>query len=208
MTFSSFEAVFFTAGFLVPGFVWWAVLSMLVPARPVSAPIRFVQLLTLSCINHGLWSWALFPIFKTGFVDRSPYWTGLILFGIMFVSPVILGFVSGWLQQREAVARLLGGLGLRTIHPIPRAWDWHFGRLRPYWVLVTLKNGSRLYGLFHSRSFAGSDPEHCDLYLEAQFRPLDTGEWAPVEDTAGVLIMADQIAALEFRKVAEEEYGT
>ena len=44
------------------------------------------------------------------------------------------------------------------------------------------------------------------MYLEAQFRPLDTGDWAPVEDTGGVLIMADQIAAIEFRKLAEENY--
>jgi hypothetical protein len=28
--------------------------------------------------------------------------------------------------------------GLRTVHAIPRAWDWHFGHLKPYWVLLTL----------------------------------------------------------------------
>ena len=44
------------------------------------------------------------------------------------------------------------------------------------------------------------------LYLEAQFRPLEDGQWAPVEDTGGVLIMADQIAAVEFRKLTEENY--
>jgi len=66
--------------------------------------------------------------------------------------------------------------------------------------------GGRLYGLFHSRSFAASDPDRRDLYLEAQFRPLETGEWAPVADTGGVLIMADQIAAIEFRKVEGEQY--
>jgi len=206
MTFSSFEVVFFTAAFLVPGFVWSAVLSMLVPRRGVGAQVRFLEFLSLSCINHGFWSWALFPVFKTGLLEREPYWSGLALFGIMFVSPVVLGGASGLLQQKEAVARFLGWLGLRTVHPIPRAWDWHFSRLKPYWVLVTLKDGSRLYGFFHSRSFAASDPEHRDLYLEAQFRLLDDGQWAPVEDTGGVLIMADQIAALEFRKLTEENY--
>jgi len=206
MTFSSFEAVFFTAGFLVPGFVWSAVLSMLVPGRGVGDQVRFVELLSLSCINNGFWSWVLFPIFTTGFLERHPYWSGLALFGIMFLSPVVLGLASGRFQQKESVARFLGWLGLRTVHPIPRAWDWHFGRSKPYWVLVTLKDGSRLYGLFHSRSFAASDPEHRDLYLEAQFRPLEDGQWAPVEDTGGVLIMADQIAAVEFRKLTEENY--
>jgi len=60
--------------------------------------------------------------------------------------------------------------------------------------------------LFHSHSFAASDPDHRDLYLEAQFRPLEDGQWAPVEDTGGVLMMADQIAAVEFRKLTEVNY--
>jgi hypothetical protein len=203
---NSFEVVFFTVGFLVPGFVWSGVLAMLVPTRTDVTEVRFLQFLTLSSINHGFWSWALVWIFTTDFLAEHPYWSGLALFGIIFVSPVLFGLVSGFLRQREGVRRFLGRFGLRTVHFIPRAWDWHFSRLKPYWVLVTLKDGSRLYGLFHTRSFAASDPEHRDLYLEAQFRPLETGEWAPVEDTGGVLIMAEQIAAIEFRKLVEEDY--
>jgi len=55
--------VFFTVGFLVPGFVWSAVLSLLVPSRRAATEIRFLEFLTLSCLNHGLWSWAVFMIF-------------------------------------------------------------------------------------------------------------------------------------------------
>ncbi len=203
MTFTSFDAVFFTAGFLVPGFVWSAVLSMLVPRRTVSTDVRFLEFLTLSCLNHGLWAWALFLIFKTDFLERHPYWTGISLGAIIFLSPIVLGILSAWFQQKEAIARLLGRLGFRTIHPIPMAWDWHFSQLKPYWALVTLKNGSQVRGLYGRQSFAGSDPEHRDLYLEALFRPVGTGDWAPVEDTAGILIMADQITAIEFRTFTE-----
>jgi hypothetical protein len=83
------------------------------------------------------------------------------------------------------------------------AWDWHFSQGKPYWALVTLKDGSRVYGLYGERSFAGSDPERRDLYLEATFRLVERGDWAPVEDTAGILIMADQIVAIEFRQFTE-----
>jgi hypothetical protein len=31
-------------------------------------------------------------------------------------------------------------------------------------------------------------------------------EWAPVEDSGGVLIMAEEIAAIEFRKLIEVSY--
>jgi hypothetical protein len=205
MTFNNFDAVFFTVGFLVPGFVWSAVLAMIVPDR-TSGEVRFLGYLTLSCINHALWSWALWLIFKTNLIDTHPYWSAAWLFVIMFLSPVGLGLLSGWLRQRDAVLGLLRRFGFRTIDPTPTAWDWHFARLRPYWVVVTLKDGARIHGLLGTESFAASDPKQHDLYLEAQFEPLPNGEWAPVEDTGGVLILSDQIATIEFRKLTEEDY--
>jgi Family of unknown function (DUF6338) len=81
------------------------------------------------------------------------------------------------------------------------AWDWYFRQEKPSWMLVTLKNGSQVYGLFGKDSFAGDDPEFRDLYLQATFRLLPDGQWAPLEDTGGVLIMADQISTIEFRKI-------
>jgi hypothetical protein len=206
MNFTSFDAVFFTAGFLVPGFIWSAVLSMLVPRASVKPEGRVFEFLTLSCINHGLWSWALFPIFRTGFIDQQPYWSGLFLFVIIFLSPIALGLISAHLQQRERVATLLRRFGFRTVHAIPTAWDWQFSREKPYWVVLTLKNGSVIYGLYGPGSFAGSDPERRDLYLVATYRLLQTGDWAPIEDSGGILITADQIATIEFRKLAEETY--
>ncbi len=207
MTFESFDFVFFTAGFLVPGFIWAGVLSLFVPRRSAATEVRFLHFLTLSCVNHGIWSWALFIIFRAGLTQNHPYWAGIFLGIIIFVSPVALGVVSGLLQQREGVVRFFARFGIRTVHPIALAWDWHFSRGHPYWVLVTLKDGQRVYGLFGPRSFAASDTETRDLYLEELFRPLETGDWAPVEDTGGVLIMGDQIAVIEFRKIGELNYG-
>jgi hypothetical protein len=73
-------------------------------------------------------------------------------------------------------------------------------------VLVRLKDGSEVYGLFHENSFAGSDPARRDIYIEAQFHVTEGGEWAPIEDTGGVLIMGDQIATIEFRNLVGENY--
>jgi hypothetical protein len=116
---------------------------------------------------------------------------------------VVLGVVTAALQQKEWAGRFLRRLGFRTIHPIPTAWDWHFSHGKPYWVVVTLKNRSRIYDVYGEHSFAGDDPQYRDLYLEATYRQLTTGDWAPSEDTAGVLIMAEQIAVLEFRQFSE-----
>lgn len=121
----------------------------------------------------------------------------------MFLSPIALGCVSARFQEMGTVARWLERVGFRTIHHIPTAWDWQLNQAKPCWIIVTLKNGSRVFGYFGERSFAGSDPQQRDLFLEAMFRPVETGDWAPVEETAGVLIMFDQISAIEFRKESE-----
>lgn len=69
-----------------------------------------------------------------------------------------------------------------------------------------MKNGSRVHGLFGTRSFAGESSEQRDVYIEAVYRIEKTGDWAPVEDSGGVLIMADEIGVIEFRKLTEVNY--
>lgn len=129
-----------------------------------------------------------------------------MVFVIVFVSPVLLGVTSGWLRQKGRVALLLGRFGINTIHPIPTAWDYQFSSGLPYWLIVTRPDGSRVYGLFGYRSFAGDDPRERDLYMEAVYTLTPTAEWAPVEDSGGILLRSDQIAAIEFRKVPEIDY--
>src|SRR6266496_637296 len=107
MSFNTFDAVFYTIGFLVPGFIWSATLAMMVPLRQPSQHVGLLNYLTLSSINHGLWSLVLFPMFTTGFVKEHPGWSGLILFVEGFVSPVALGLVAARLQQRKWLARFL-----------------------------------------------------------------------------------------------------
>ena len=177
------------------------------PRRAGETQIRFLEFLTLSCINHGLWIWLTFPRLQTG-PSASPFIEGLILFLVVFLSPILLGLLTGKWLQTDSIKSFLGRLGFfRTVHPIPTAWDYKFSRIAPSWVVVTLKDGAHVFGLFGSRSFAGDDPSERDIYLEAQFQPTPTGEWAPVEDTDGIIVKADQIAAIEFRRMSEVTDG-
>jgi hypothetical protein len=185
MTFETFDAVLYTVTFLVPGFIWSAVLSMLIPRRSQAIEVRLLEFLTLSCINHGLWIWLLLPIFKGDFMDSHPFWAGAVLIFPLVASPVLLGLGTAHLHQKDWIRRFLGRFGFRTVHPIPTAWDYHFSRGRPYWVIVLLRDGSRVYGRFGPESFAGDDPDERDLYLEAVFRLTPTGEPAIPQSADG-----------------------
>ena len=206
MELNSFDALLYTAVFLVPGFIWSSVMTILIPRRAAATELRLLEFLTLSCINHALWIWLLVPLFRGGWMNSAPIWSGVLLVFPVLVSPIILGALSGWARQRDWMKLLLGRFGFRTVHPVPTAWDFQFARGKPYWVVVTMKDGSRVFGLYGYQSFAGDEPSERDLYLEAVFEPTNTGEWAPVQDSGGIIIKAEQIAAIEFRKHSEVQY--
>lgn len=207
MQFDAFTTVFVTAAFLVPGFICSAVISMLVPRRSTAPEAQAREYLTLSCFNHGFWSWLIWLIYRNQWLDQYPVGAGALVLFIVFVSPILMGVAFGRLRQANLVGRFLDRLGFRVVHQDPTAWDHYFSRARPSWVIVTLQSGSRLYGFFGLRSFAGDDPQWRDLYLEAVYRLTDGGEWAPVEDSCGIWIAANQIASLEFRKDHEVNDG-
>ncbi len=61
-------------------------------------------------------------------------------------------------------------------------------------AVVTLKDGSVIYGYFGASSFAGDDPK--DIYMERVFK-LEDNQFRSAAGNCGALIIADQIAAIE-----------
>jgi hypothetical protein len=199
----SLKAVVFTAAFLMPGFIWSAVLSVLLPGRTRQTETKFLEFFTLSCINNALWFWLFAYFIGSGLAARrTDLFSGFLLIAL-FISPLILGAVSGHLSQKEYGAKFLRGLGFRTIHPIPTAWDWHFSRQERLWVRITLKNSSTIYGLFGFESFASSDPAERDVYLEQVFRQTTEG-FECIKGTRGCLVKGDEISVIEFYRAELE----
>ncbi len=204
MEFTSGTAVLFTAAFLMPGFVWSAVLSMFLTRKAKQADNRFLEFFTLSCINNSIW-FALFVYFALQhYFTSSPLAASVWVFVALFVSPLLLGIISAKTAQTDLLARLLRRLGFRTVHYIKSAWDWHFSRQQPLWAVVTLKDGSVVYGYYGSDSFAGDDPR--DIYLEKVYKPEENG-FGTTEDNYGAVIMADQISVVEFFENSGEISG-
>jgi hypothetical protein len=207
LTFPTLDALIVTALFLVPGYIWSTVHASLMPRRATETQVRIIEFLALSCLNHAVWFWLFGLLFATAFSKVHPGWAGLFLIVPGIVSPFALGLLSGKLYQADWPRRTLGRYGFRTLHQVPTAWDYQFSRLTPYWVIATLKDGSRVYGLFGYHSFASDDPRERDLYLEATFTLREDGEWLPVEGSAGILIRGEQIAALSFRRYEDGTHG-
>jgi len=203
MTFTSFDAVFFTVAFLVPGFIWESVLSLFLRRRDDRADRAWVRFLTLSAFNYALWSWLIYLLFVRAGVLAEPWMAALAWFFMLLVSPVTLGVATGLLSQRAVVRRLLARYGVYTVHPVPTAWDYVFSHSTGSWVLVTLTDGSTVAGVFSARSFASSDAAERDLFLERLYKVEDDGPWQPVPMNRGVWIQGEAIRAIEFLEFQE-----
>jgi hypothetical protein len=200
MTFSSLDAVLLTVAFLVPGFVWECTLQIFLRRRDDRGDRAWIRFLTLSALNYGLWSWLIYLLLIRFEVLGRPWVAALAWFCILFISPAVLGGITGLLSQRAIARRLLAGFGVRTVHAVPTAWDYVFSHSPPtgFWTLVTLVDGSTVAGIFTDRSFASSDPMERDLFLERVDRVEDDGTWQPVPMNRGVWIHGKALRAIEF----------
>lgn len=109
--------------------------------------------------------------------------------------------VIGWKYLRE-----LQWLQKFVPHPTQKPWDYVFSKRRTYWVIVTLKNGNKIAGMYGPNSFASSAPAEEQIYLE-QLWVLneDEGFDRPAEQTCGIIVLSSEILSIELMHSGEIE---
>jgi hypothetical protein len=206
MLLNGFDTLFYTLAFIVPGFVMQSTFSIFVPRKAEESQRSFLRFVYFSCINYSIWSWLIYLIIKTNFSKFHPIKTALIWSIIIFFSPIVLGLIAGYCSNKEVIRKCLQRMGLNPIHVIPSSWDYKFSKIsKPTWVLVTLKDGSMIAGVFWSNSFASSDKDERDLYIEKIYKIPDEGPWQPISNNDGILINRDQIKHIEFWNDEQKE---
>jgi len=196
--FDNAEALIWAFAFLLPGFVWSATYAMLIPRRPDTDQIRFMEFFTLSSLNNAFWSWLIYLSYVKKIYANHPALEALLVFVVVFLSPLIAAIVTAKFKQSGWSARFVDWLGFNTALQIKTAWDFKLSTTAPTWVEVHLKNGERIFGLFGRASFAGDAGATADLYLEKTLTL--TEDRKPLEETPnqGVWIANDQIATIGF----------
>ncbi|HEX8232366.1 MAG TPA: DUF6338 family protein [Caulobacteraceae bacterium] len=113
--------------------------------------------------------------------------------------PVTIGLMLAVANQWELGRRLANRIGLNPIHGIPTAWDWSFHQASSgAWLLITLKDGSEVAGLYGEQSFASTSPAERDIYLERVYARVDGGAWEPLPEDRGILLRGEEIRFVEF----------
>lgn len=208
MPFDTSDAAVLAIVFLVPGFILSTVLATTFRRRASSTGELWLQHLTLSCVNMGIWSWLIVLIIERDWFSKSPKLAALAMFAIVFLSPLLLGAAALWFAKCRPLAHVLSAVGFKIHRLIPTAWDFKFQQEQPCWAIVRLKDGSSVFGLFGTDSFAGDEPGERDLYLQAAYRPAADGPWRLSPGTRGILISASEIATIEFLTLNPEPEAT
>ncbi len=196
MTIDSFDAVFYTCIFLLPGFIIKSVLDMLVPPIKSNDVKYFFSCLLYSIINCAVWSWAYILLNRISKIHPVIYWISLVATTV--IGATLIAIIIGFVKQKGFVEWIFSKSNIKKIHPVPTAWDYYFSKQQESWVIVTLKNGKTVYGRFSDQSFASSDNEERDIYIEKIYDIDKDMIWVEDERSNGILITKDEIETIEF----------
>jgi len=115
-------------------------------------------------------------------------------FALFFVLPFTVGIFFGLSYQKGWTRWVTRKLGLKVMHAAPCAWDYAFGQLNGYsWIMVELRDGRRIRGLFGPASFASAGDDGSDIFIEE----VTGNDFGRMERKAGVWISKSDISVIE-----------
>jgi len=86
----------------------------------------------------------------------------------------------------------------------PTAWNHYFNQAEPCFILLHLKNGKMVGGLYGLDSFASSYPEKADLYLETVYKVDESGQFGEkLARSKGFLVNFEEVSTIEFFEVGD-----
>lgn len=178
--------------FFLPGFISMKVYDLLVPGEKRDASKSLLEAVSYSTLNFAALFW-LIAILQTGdFYHRHFVLYSLSVVAIMVVVPACWPFAFLALSAWRPV-------GKHFVHPIQKPWDFVFGKHEPFWIIVHLRNGQKVGGYFGDKSFASSNPANEQIYMEEVWLLNENGQFLRlVENSRGILIMNEDIRAVEF----------
>lgn len=178
--------------FFLPGFISMKVYGLLVPGERRDFSKDVIEAVAYSALNFAALSWLILIILSKGFYSSHPYWFYFCVIIILLVAPIFWPVLFLRLSKIPLIARYI-------LHPMPRPWDYVFGERKAYWVIVHLKDGKKIAGIYDTKSFASAFPEKEQIYLEEVWKLDDNGVFIePIKRSAGIIILGEEIVSIEF----------
>lgn len=179
--------------FVIPGFISIKAYQLAFPGTERPTSDQLVDAIAYSSINYAFLIFPIIAVESGTLRDGCPFLYYLFYIFVFFLAPIAWVLLWKYLRTRDFFQR-------NAPHPTAKPWDYVFAQRKPYWVKVTLKNGTVIAGRYADKSFASSAPAPEQIYLEQTWVINDKGVFERAKNnTAGVLILSSEISHVELR---------
>lgn len=180
--------------FFIPGFISIKIYDLLVLTDKRDFSKSISEAVGYSCINYGALFWLIYLIVKNDFYAESPFAFYALILLVLLIMPIIWPILFLRLINWKPITRHFRS-------PIPKPWDYVFLKRESYWVIINLKDGSRVGGIYDTDSFASLYPIEEQIYLQQVWQLDENGKFSkPIVGSQGIIVMREQIASIEFLK--------
>ncbi len=180
--------------FVIPGFISIKTYELLIPKEITDSSKQIIDAITYSCLNFSILIWFIIDVEASSLADAHPGLYKFFYFSVLFLFPVFWVLIWMWVRKLDFFQK-------NAPHPTAKPWDFVFSQRHWYWVIVTFKSGEKIAGKYAGRSFASSNPSKEQIYLEETWKLNEDGGFdRPRTNTAGIIILADEILTIELFK--------
>lgn len=180
--------------FILPGFISLMIYDYLIPSVKRDFSKSIIEIICFSTLNFIALSFLIYLNLNHKYYENCLIIFYLSLLLIFIIMPALWPIIFVRLTTTKFFNKYF-------IHPVSKPWDYFFGKKEAAWVIVHLKNGNMIGGLYSSNSFASSYPNKEQIYLEEIWKLDENGVFLyKIDRTKGVIILGDDISSLEFFK--------
>ncbi|MBW1615829.1 MAG: hypothetical protein JRJ49_04690 [Deltaproteobacteria bacterium] len=197
--------------FFIPGFISLKVYDLIIPGKPKNFGNSLGDAIAYSSINFVLLSWLIVLIHSNNFFDEYKFYYYLCLIIIFFIVPVFLPLIFLILIEWEPVRKIILSFKRIASSRILKPWDCVFSKIEACWVIVHLRDGEKVGGIYDkndkkgTESLSSSYPADEQIFLGEVWKLDSEGRFIePVERGNGMIIMGKDIVGVEFFKNEEE----
>ena len=139
---------------------------------------------------------AVSPLFYVVNCVELPIWLWTSLQYALL--PAAIGWLLAYCSQRGLEYKIADKFGLQLCHHIPAAWDFTFSQMAEgKYILVTLKDGSRIGGIFDSASFSSSSKDERDMLIGDVWNVDEKEGWHQADPPRSALLCGGDIHYIE-----------
>lgn len=173
----------------MPGFIFIETNNLLVASEDMDFSQNLYKVVAYSVIFCG-------PTYLVC-ASFSEYSTYICVIGLILI-PIFTPFFIKLIRSTDSVQN-------HILRQENSAWDYVFSSRKTYWVILHLKDGKNIGGLYATQSFTSSFPHTKDIYLEELWHLNKKNKFTrKIPQSAGLWISAEEISSIEFFNFTED----